>query len=112
MLELIKAHGSYWLTSIDGKTRMEISGIPYVSKDEFINENPDCCSIVSFNTPRDSGPQFTLFDHVRGDAAKLVSIKYKYRWTEDGQLKTKIIDNYLGLKNCGEVNHARDYWWK
>jgi hypothetical protein len=110
--DLMKGRGSILMHSIDGKTRTEISGISYASKDEFNSENPDCCSIVSFNTPRDSGPQFTLLDHVRGHAAKLVKVKYKDRWTEDGQPKTQIVEGYRALTNCGEVNHARDYWWK
>jgi hypothetical protein len=111
MQDLMKGRGSYLIQGIDG-TRTEISGISYASKDEFKSENPDCCSIVSFSTPRDSGPQFTLLDHVRGNAAKFVKVKYKERWTEDGQPKTQIVESYRGLTNCGEVNHARDYWWK
>ena len=55
MQDLKKGRGSYLIHSIDGKTRTEISGISYASKDEFNSENPDCCSVVSFNTPRDSG---------------------------------------------------------
>ncbi|MCK1573905.1 hypothetical protein [Bradyrhizobium sp. 174] len=112
MQDLMKGRGSYSMHSIDGKTRTEISGISYASKDEFNRDNPDCCSIVSFDPPRDSGPQFTLLDYVRGNAAKLVKVKYKDRWTEDGQPKTQIVEDYRGLTNCGEVNHARDYWWK
>jgi hypothetical protein len=112
ILDLMKGRGSYLIQTIDGKTRTEVSGIPYASKDDFNSENPDCCNVVSFNFPRDSGPQFTLLDHVLGDAAKLVKVKYKDRWTEDGQPKTQIVEGYLGLRNCGEVNHARDYWWK
>jgi hypothetical protein len=110
--ERMKGRGSYLVHSIDGKTKTEISGISYASKDEFNSENPDCCSIVSFNTPRDSVPPFTLIDHVWGDAAKFVKVKYKDRWTEDGQLKTQILEGYWGLTNCGEVNHARDNWPK
>ena len=112
MQELMKGRGSYLVHSIDGNTQTEISGISYASKVEFNSENPACCSIVSFDTPRDSGPQFTLLDRVRGNAAKLVKVKYMDRWTEDGQLKTQIVEGYRGLTNCGEVNHARDYWWK
>jgi hypothetical protein len=110
--ELMKGRGSYLMLSNGGKTRTEISGIPYASKDEFNSENSHCCNIVSFNTPRDSGAQFTLLDYVRGDGAKLVKVKFKDRWTEDGQPKTQIVESHWGLTNCGEVNHARDYWWK
>lgn len=110
--ELIKGRGTYSLFSIDGKIRTEISGTPYASKDEFNRENPDCCSVVAINYPRDNGPQFTMLDRVLGKAAKLVKLKSKDRWTEDGQPKTEIVEGYLGLTNCGEVNHVRDYWWK
>jgi hypothetical protein len=75
-------------------------------------ENPDCCSVVAINYPRDNGPQFTVLDRVLGKAAKLVKMKYKDRWTEDGQPKMEIIEGYLKTTNCGEVNHVRDYWWK
>jgi hypothetical protein len=113
ILDRMKGRGSYLLHSIDGKNKTAISGIPYASKDEFNRENPDCCRIVSFNYPRDSGPQFTLLDQIGGNAAELVYVRYKERWTEYGQLKNQIVDNsYLGLTNCGEVNHARDHWWK
>ncbi len=109
----MKGRRSYFLHSADGKTKTEISGISYATKEEFNSENPDCCSIVSFfSYTSESAPQFTLFDHVRGNAAKLVKMKYKDRWTEDGQIKTQIVEGYLGLTNCGKVNHARDYWWK
>jgi hypothetical protein len=63
--DLMKGRDSYLIHSIDGSTRTQISGIPYASKGEFDSENPDCCSIDSFNTPRDNGPQFTLLDHVK-----------------------------------------------
>lgn len=112
ILDRMKGRGSPLAYRNDGNTKTAISRIPYASKDEFNSENPDCCSIVSFNSPRDNGPQFTLVDHVLGNAAKLVKVKYKERWTEDGQPKTQIVEGYLGLTNCGEVNHARDYWWK
>jgi hypothetical protein len=108
--EVMKGRGAYSLS--DGKARTEISGTPYTSKDEFNRENPDCCSVVAIDYPRDNGPQFTMLDRVLGKAAKLVKLKYKDRWTEDGQPKTEIVEGYLGLTNCGEVNHARDYWWK
>ncbi len=108
----MKGRDSYLLRSNDGKSKTAISGIPYVSKDEFNRENPDCCRIISFNYPRDEGPQFTLLDHFRGNAAKLVNATYKERWTEGGELKEQIFDSYLGLTNCGDVNHTRDYWWK
>ena len=89
MLGLMKGRGSYLAHSIDGKTKIEISGISYASKDEFDSENPDCCNVVSFNTARDNGPQFTLLDHIWGNAAKLVKVKYKDRWTEDGEPKMR-----------------------
>src|SRR5689334_17669062 len=83
--EVMKGRGAYSLSSADGKTRTEISGTPYISKDEFNRENPDCCSVVAIDHPRDNGPQFTMLDRVLGKAAKLVKLKYKDRWTEDGQ---------------------------
>jgi hypothetical protein len=110
--ELMKGRGTYSLFSIDGKHSAAISGIPYASKGEFISDNPDCCSIVSINYPRDNGPQFTILDRVLGKAAKLVKVRYRDRWTEDGEPKVKVVEGYIGLTNCGEVNHARDYWWK
>src|SRR5258706_16223166 len=96
----------------DGKTTT-ISGIPYADRGEFSHENPDCCRIVSFNHPLDSGGAIHTTRSYPGSAARLVKVRYKERWTEDGQLKNQVTDNlYLGLTNCGEVNHARDYWWK
>ena len=112
ILDLSKEGGSHLVQAIDGKIRTEISGIPYANKDEFNSDNPDCCNVVSFNLPRDNGPQFTLLDHVLGKAAKLVHVRYKNRWTENGLPKSQIVEGYIGLTNCGEVNHARDYWWK
>ncbi|KJC56402.1 hypothetical protein UP10_34535 [Bradyrhizobium sp. LTSPM299] len=109
--ELMKGRGTYSLLHAGG-SNTAVSGVPYVSKEEFISDNPDCCSIASINYPRDSGPQFTILDRVLGRAAKLVKVKYKERWTEDGEPKVQVVDGYLGLTNCGEVNHARDYWWK
>ena len=55
MQELMKGRGSYLVHSIDGNTQTEISGISYASKVEFNSENPACCSIVSFDTPRTAG---------------------------------------------------------
>jgi len=110
--ELMKGRGTYSLVSIDGKSSTAVSGVPYGSNGEFIGDNPDCCSIVSIDYARDSGPQFTMLDRVLGKAAKLVRVRYKDRWTEDGEPKVQVAEGYLGLTNCGEVNHARDYWWK
>ena len=90
MQDLMKGRGSYLMHSIDGKTRTEISGISYASKDEFNSENPDCRSIVSFDTPRDSGPQFTLLDHVRGNAAKLVKVNTRTVGRKTASLRRKL----------------------
>jgi hypothetical protein len=109
--ELVSSRAS-WQPVIEGTFRPPVSGISYVSESEFIDENPDCCSIVGINYPRDSGPQFTMLDRVLGKAAKLVKMRYKYRWTEQGEPKVHVVESYFGLTNCGEVNHARDYWWK
>jgi hypothetical protein len=73
-----------WQPVIEGTFRPSVSGISYASESEFIAENPGCCSIVGINYPRDSGPQFTILDQVLGKAAKLVKMRYKYRWTEQG----------------------------
>ncbi len=75
--------------------------IPYISVDEFVAENPDCCSLN-----RTSSTAYTpsLLDRLSGTSNGYVHIKFKSRSQgANVEITTKSIETEPAVTNCGRV---------
>jgi hypothetical protein len=89
--------------TIPGKKEQFYDYIKYENFDEYIKENPDCCSINSggaYDLPR---PHF--LDRIFGfDAGNAIVINFKARYLdENGKQRLKAYQVAHVVQNCGKV---------
>ncbi len=78
--------------------------IRYQSVTDFLEENPDCCEIVS--TGKEGFKGF-LSSRLQGDLAKFVHIEYRVRYRDsEGAAISVITETVLPISNCGLVRSA------
>lgn len=77
--------------------------LKYADADEFQRQNPQCCKIVPHNVG-DAGPYTSFFQRLFGYAAKIVSITYLVRSTDDtGGQKSTLKAEQFAVTNCGRA---------
>jgi hypothetical protein len=77
--------------------------LKYASTDEFQRQNPQCCKIVSHNVG-DSGPYTSFSQRLFGYAARIVSITYLVRYTDEtGGQKSALKTEQFAVTNCGRA---------
>jgi hypothetical protein len=75
--------------------------LPYTSAQEFLQKNPDCCSVVS-STP--DGATVSLWDRLTGRISAYVHARYRVPYlTDDGKVEEASFDEYHAITNCGHV---------
>lgn len=84
------------------KLRNEYTLVKYNNKEEFLRENPNCCSL-KFDFIE--GPQFGLWDLAAGSGKGAFVFDHKVRYLDkNGNLKVINSNNFtFSVNNCGEV---------
>lgn len=90
--------------NIPGKEPKDVEFIKYKSFDEYIKENPNCCTFyASGGSPELPPPTFLqrIFGYHSGT---FVRIYYKVRYFDNnGEKKSQIIKTESPLRNCGDI---------
>lgn len=77
--------------------------LKYADADEFQRQNPQCCKIAPHNVG-DSGPYTSFSQRLFGYAAKIVSITYLVRYTDEtGGQKSTLKTEQFAVTNCGRA---------
>jgi hypothetical protein len=84
-------------------TYSSVHVLKYANADEFQRQNPQCCKIVPHNVG-DSGPYTSFSQRLFGYAAKIVSITYLVRYTDEtGGQKSVLKTEQFAVTNCGRT---------
>jgi hypothetical protein len=90
--------------NIPGKGFEDVEFIKYKSFDEYIKENPNCCTFyASGGSPELPPPSFLerIFGYHSGT---FVRIYYKVRYfDDDGEQRSQVIKVDSALRNCGDT---------
>jgi len=82
-----------------------VHALKYADSDDFQRQNPQCCKIVPHNVG-DSGPYTSFSQRLFGYAAKIVSITYLVRYTDEtGGQKSALKTEQFAVTNCGRAWH-------
>jgi len=87
--------------------------IPYISFEEYLKANPDCCSVGKSVFSDLAPPDF--FDRITGyNSAKVVALNFKINYY-DPEIRT--VNNvektfYYLLTNCGKIRSGVSYFTK
>jgi hypothetical protein len=81
--------------------------IAYLSLEEFISLNPDCCQVtLNYHAKYkdDVGGDFTTFwSRVTGRKTSIVVVQYSMRYRDrDGKMQSRGMEFYSGMTNCGK----------
>jgi hypothetical protein len=84
--------------------------LPYHSFEEYLKENPDCCSIIPIDDPTSPAEKLSLppsnfLERITGDhSGEVIAINYRLNYFDrDGKLTFKNEKYFSVLTNCGNV---------
>lgn len=88
-----------------------INRIPYLSYNEFINENPNCCYAGRKSQNDGNGyMSASLTARILGSSAAVISLSYKERYfNESNEKQEKNKKQILSVSNCGRA--ISDDWF-
>lgn len=89
---------------IPGKEPKDVEFVKYKSFDEYIKENPNCCTFYASGGSPELPPPTWLQRICGYHSGTFVRIYYKVRYFDDnGKLKSQVIKADSALRNCGDT---------
>jgi len=94
---------------VDNK-RTQFKTLPYTSFEEYLRENPDCCSLIPIDSPISPAKKLSIAppDFLEratgGHSGEIIAIKFRLNYFDrDGKLTFKNKEYFKVLTNCGNV---------
>jgi len=93
-----------------GNEWIKFKALPYISFEEYLKENPDCCSLIPIDHPISPAKELGLappnfLERITGDhSGEVITVKFRLNYFDrSGQLTFKDREYSRVLTNCGNI---------
>jgi hypothetical protein len=88
----------------------EFKNLPYISFEEYLKENPDCCMLIPINNPISPAKKLNLpppdfLERITGGhSGEVIIVNFRYNYFDrGGQLTFMNLKHTHVLTNCGNI---------